>query len=141
MLGEAREEPVEIMAGELPGKRLISLLVTLLEGQVAGEDPRAVVEGTKGVFGEPPPDGSARDLGHKTPLNRFPNHLFSAPAAQRHPASSRQLTGDGFHLHPRFGGKDRRSAGAGSILQPTQSLLVKALAPLTEFVLTFFSLS
>src|SRR5215216_548497 len=33
MLGEAREEPVEIMAGELPGKRLGDSLVTLLEGK------------------------------------------------------------------------------------------------------------
>ena len=33
MLGEAREELVEIMAGELPGKRLGDSLVTLLEGK------------------------------------------------------------------------------------------------------------
>ena len=32
MLGEAREEPVEIMASELPSEGSGSLLVTLLEG-------------------------------------------------------------------------------------------------------------
>ena len=31
MLGEAREEPVEIVAGELPGKRLGGLLVASLK--------------------------------------------------------------------------------------------------------------
>src|ERR671915_196031 len=35
MLGEAREEPVEIVAGELPGKRLGGLLVTPLKGDEA----------------------------------------------------------------------------------------------------------
>ena len=35
MLGEAREEPVEIMAGELPTERLGELLVTLLESDQA----------------------------------------------------------------------------------------------------------
>src|SRR5215207_7929548 len=35
MLGESREEPVKIMAGELPGKRLGDSLVTLLEGEQA----------------------------------------------------------------------------------------------------------
>ncbi len=35
MLGESREEPVKIMAGELPGKRLGSLLVAFLEGEQA----------------------------------------------------------------------------------------------------------
>jgi len=35
VLGEAREEPGEVMAGELPGKRFGNLLVTLLEGQEA----------------------------------------------------------------------------------------------------------
>jgi hypothetical protein len=39
MLGEAREEPVEIMAGELPGKGLCDSLVTLLEGKKSfGQD-------------------------------------------------------------------------------------------------------
>jgi hypothetical protein len=35
MLGEAREEPVEIMAGELPGEGSGGLLVTFLEGKQA----------------------------------------------------------------------------------------------------------
>jgi hypothetical protein len=35
MLGEAREEPVEIVAGELPTERLGGLLVTLLESDQA----------------------------------------------------------------------------------------------------------
>jgi hypothetical protein len=35
MLGEAREEPIEIVAGELPGERLGDLLVTLLKGEQA----------------------------------------------------------------------------------------------------------
>src|SRR5215216_4230196 len=35
MLGESREEPVKIMAGELPGKRLGDSLVAFLEGEQA----------------------------------------------------------------------------------------------------------
>src|SRR3712207_8305702 len=35
MLGEEREEPVEIVAGELPGKRLGGLLVAFLKGDEA----------------------------------------------------------------------------------------------------------
>ena len=35
MLEEPREEPVEIMASELPGKRLGGLLVTFLKGDEA----------------------------------------------------------------------------------------------------------
>jgi hypothetical protein len=38
------------------------------EVRVPRKDPRAVVERPDGVFGEPPPDGSPRNLGHKTPI-------------------------------------------------------------------------
>ena len=35
MFGEAREEPIKVVAGELPGERLGGHLVTLLEGHKA----------------------------------------------------------------------------------------------------------
>src|SRR5215210_5372301 len=75
------------------------------EIRVPGEDPRAVVEGTDGLLREPPPDGGSRDRRDDAPLDRLPSHLLRAPAAQRNPASGRKLTGQRFHLHPRFGGK------------------------------------
>jgi hypothetical protein len=48
MLGQAREEPVKIMAGELPGKRLGGLLVALLESDQAFEQDLKIGE-TVGV--------------------------------------------------------------------------------------------
>ena len=48
MLGEAREEPVEIMASELPGKRLGELLVTLLESDQAFDQNLEISEITGG---------------------------------------------------------------------------------------------
>src|SRR5215210_1966872 len=72
---------------------------------VPREDPGAVVKGPDGILGEPSPDGGSRDLGHKTPSHRLARHLGGTPAAQRNPAGRRQLTSEGLHLRPCFGGK------------------------------------
>ena len=44
MLGEAREEPLKIMASELPAKRLGGLLVTLLESDQAFDQNLKICE-------------------------------------------------------------------------------------------------
>jgi hypothetical protein len=44
MLGEAREEPVKIMAGELPTERLGGLLVALLESDQAFDQNLKICE-------------------------------------------------------------------------------------------------
>jgi hypothetical protein len=75
------------------------------EVRIAREDPRAVLKRADGILAEPSPDGGARDLGQKAPINRFPRHFPGAPAAQRNPIGGWQLTSQRFHLHPRFGGK------------------------------------
>src|SRR5918997_730971 len=73
------------------------------------ENPRAMVEGADGIFGKPPPDGGPRDMCHDVPSDCLPGHLLGAPTTQGHARGGRKLTGDGFHLHLRFGGK---SSGA-----------------------------
>src|ERR671920_500886 len=77
----------------------------LSEIRIAREDPRAVVKRADGILAEPSPDGGARDLGHKAPINCFPRHFPGTPAAQRNPIGGWQLTSQRFHLHPRCGGK------------------------------------
>src|SRR5215208_489535 len=113
----------------LLGTERLTLPLTLVEVQhppgfmrevgVAGEDPRAMVEGTDGFFAEPPPDGGARDLGHEAPRNHLPSHFRRAPATQGDPATSRKLASQRLHLYPPEGGKGRRPARAWSILQST----------------------
>src|SRR5215210_4147928 len=99
----------------LLGTERLTLPSTLVEIQyppcfmrevgIAGEDPRAMVEGPDGFFREPSPDGGPRDLGYETSLHRLPRYFPCAPAAQGNPAGCWQLTSEGLHLHPRFGGK------------------------------------
>src|SRR5918993_3396497 len=67
---------------------------------VAGEDPRAMVEGTDGFFGEPPPDGASRDLSHEAPRNHLPSHFRRAPATRGDPATSRKLASQRLQLYP-----------------------------------------
>src|SRR5215208_7045331 len=83
---------------------------------VAGEDPRAMVEGTDGFFGEPPPEGGARDLSHEAPRNHLPSHFRRAPATQGDPATSWKLASQRLHLYPHRRGE--RSAACPSVVDP-----------------------
>src|SRR5215210_639228 len=111
----------------LPLSERLAFPPTLVEVQHPGgflgevgvprEDPRAVVEGPDGVLTEPSPDGGPRDLARdETPLHRLARHFPGTPAAQGNPAGCRQLTSEGLHLHPRFGGK--REALCPSVVDP-----------------------
>jgi hypothetical protein len=80
---------------------------------IAGEDPRAVIEGPDGVFGEPPPDGGSRDRGYDASLHRLPRQFLSTPATQGYSASRRKLTGQRLHLHPHLGGKREAACPSG----------------------------
>src|SRR5215208_1952833 len=78
-------------------------------------------------LGQAPP----RRLTEASPQCEEPLSTIQNTRSAEAEGCSLQLTSEGLHLHPRFGGKDRRSAGARSILQSVQPLVVKALAPLT----------
>src|SRR5215203_3463986 len=99
---------------------------------VSREDPGAMVEGTDGIFGEPPPDGGPRDLSHEAPSDHLPGHLLGAPTTQGHSGGGRKLTGDGLHLHPYFWGKSSGACPNEVDLPVPLTLLVESLAPLPD---------
>jgi len=73
---------------------------------IAGKYPTAVMPWTDCILVEPPPQGGAADLSHKSPVDHFSDQIVPTKPRQGQTSGCWQLTSQSLHCHHQFwGGK------------------------------------